>query len=140
MRPNKILMTVCIALLCALLMAGCSGSKRNNSLKSTLIAYANAIRWGDIEVALRYLEPEARTKITRLELERWAHVKISRYTEKEAAPAPTGDGISQLVEIGVTNKHTLVEHTVLDRQHWRWDETVERWWLTSGLPELTNRE
>jgi hypothetical protein len=43
----------------------------------------------------------------------------------------------QMVEIRLVNRHTLVERTVLAREHWRWDEDAKRWWLMNGLPDIS---
>ena len=37
----------------------------------------------------------------------------------------------------VTPSHAFTETVILDRQHWRYDAETKRWWLVSGLPDLT---
>ncbi len=47
--------------------------------------------------------------------------------------------LAQTVEIRFVNRHTQAEHSIIDRQIWRWDAKAERWWLTTGLPDITER-
>jgi len=41
------------------------------------------------------------------------------------------------VRISLVNIHTQAERSVIDHQTWHYDEKAKHWWLTSGLPNIT---
>jgi hypothetical protein len=51
--------------------------------------------------------------------------------------AAGGNASLLTLEIKLINRHTQAERSILDRQHWRFDAARQRWWLTSGLPDIT---
>lgn len=127
-----------VALLLALLLAACAGTGSQQNLRdSALYAYAGAIRWGHIDDALSLIDPEYLREhpISALERERYDQVEFTGYQVKGSQMLSENE-LVQLVEIRLVNRHTLVERTIQDREHWRWDATARRWWLTSGLPDI----
>jgi hypothetical protein len=44
-----------------------------------------------------------------------------------------------VVEIGLVNTNTQAARSIIDKQVWRLDEKANRWWLMSGLPDITAR-
>ncbi len=129
-----------LSLICmlTLLLSACTPS-RENAQFSTLTAYGNAIRWGEFDAAARYIAPEYLVEhpITRLELERFEHVRISRYAEKSVLPGPDEFTIYQTAEISLVNRHTGVERDIVDRQTWKYDPLAKRWRLWSSLPDIS---
>lgn len=123
--------------LLALLLAACATGPDSRALDRTLYAYAGAVRWGEFDTALGFVDPEYRSAhpLTALERERFKQVGISGYAVKEMQLGVEGE-LRQIVEIRVINRHTQSERVVMDRQTWRWDAAAERWWLTTGLPNL----
>ena len=117
------------------LLAGCSGNTRQTALDRTLYAYHSAIRWGDIDSAWRMVEPAYREShpLSSIERGRFDQYSVSGYYEQ--GRGETADGIVQVVQIALVNRHTQVEKVMVDQQNWRWDEATETWWLTSGLPD-----
>ena len=120
------------------LLASCSQGRRERGLDDDMRAYGSLIRWGDIEAAMQYIDPkvlEARP-ITGIDLERYKQVRIAGY--RESGRVVNEDGTAtQLVEIEFINIHTQSTNSVIDRQRWRFDDQAKRWWLVSGLPDLT---
>jgi hypothetical protein len=53
-----------------------------------------------------------------------------------AAPVSETE-VRQTVEIGLVNINTQAARSVVDNQIWRYDEVQKRWWLTTGLPDIT---
>lgn len=132
-----------LPLLALLLIAGGAEarSKRDKLLDSTLAEYAATLRWGTIEAGASFIDPAVLEKrpLTSLELERFRQVRVSYYHAQD--PVPLGkDEMRQVVEIGIINEHSQAERVVIDRQVWRWDAEAKRWWLTSGLPDITRRD
>ncbi|MBS0589572.1 MAG: hypothetical protein JSR65_02920 [Proteobacteria bacterium] len=123
------------------LLAGCSApNSKGDLLNATLESYAATIRWGNLEDAASYIDPETLKlhPLSSVDLQRFQQVRVSGYTAQPARPL--GEGVvGQTVEIVLTNNNTQTVRSVLDRQRWRYDEKSKRWWLVSGLPDITQR-
>jgi hypothetical protein len=121
-----------------LALAGCGGSRPDlKLLDQTLDQYASVRRWGKIEDALAFVDPEvlARAAPTSLELERWRQVKVASYRARPYV-LDGSDRATQWVDIDIVNVNTQVMRSIVDRQQWRYDASAERWWLSSGLSRL----
>ncbi|HET7268430.1 MAG TPA: hypothetical protein VFJ15_09995 [Oleiagrimonas sp.] len=121
------------------LLAGCAGQQRQNTLTDTLNAYASTLRWGDFSHAQAFVDPdylEAHPP-TPLQMARYKQVRVAGY-DAGAGPIPVSDTeVRQTVKIGLINRHTQGERFIVDQQTWRWDPEAARWWLESGLPDIT---
>ena len=123
------------------LCAGCGGlstQTEGDALQVTLTAYANALRWGGFDQAMKYVDPETLKQhpITELDLERYKQVSVVSYSERPIVPVGKHE-VSQIVEIGVMNNNTQTERSIVDRQVWRYDEKAKHWHIVSGLPDIT---
>ncbi len=129
----------CLFAIALLALAGCFPAKNDALLlDDTLANYATAIRWGNIEDALSFVDPEVLKAhpVTRLDLERYHQVQISTYNDQP--PVRVNDlEVRQVVEIGLVNTNTQAARSIIDKQVWRLDEKANRWWLMSGLPDIT---
>jgi len=131
-------------LLSTALLGACATEKMRSKetvLDETLRTYAATVRWGDIEQALSFVDPKVREEHppTALELARFKQVRITAYNEQ--SPIPSGENeVRQSVEIGLVNENTQEARSVIDRQVWRYDEKAKRWWLMTGLPDISRRE
>lgn len=126
-------------ILFAVLLAACGSSQKSETelLEATLMGYAKAMRWGEIDQAIGYIDPEVlkANPIPALELERLRQVQIAGY--REQPPVMTDEThATQVVQIELINRHTQQVRSVVDRQQWRLDREQKRWWLTSGLPKI----
>jgi len=132
-------------LMCSLLLvsavAGAAADdltrKQRKLLEENQIAYGATIRWGSMDDAIAYLDPELRKEKppTEFELNRYAQLRVSSYRERSSA-ALEGGLVERRVEIGVINQNTQAERTVMVVERWRWDPEAKRWWQTAGLPDL----
>ncbi len=122
-----------------LALAACAARERSSQLDETLRHYSALIRWSEWAAAADYYDPELRGEdpISDLELGRLAQLQVSGYNERALEIAPDGQRARQSVEIRLYNVHTMAERVIVDHQSWRWDEEAKRWWLTSGLPDVT---
>jgi hypothetical protein len=110
-------------------------------LEETLRAYAATIRWGEIAQAQAFLDPMELPAHPppALAHERFRQVKVSGYDEQPAVP--TGENeVRQVVQIDLVNVNTQAARSIVDRQVWRYDEEARRWWLVSGLPDISRRD
>lgn len=136
MRPS---LRVPASVLVLAALAGCaSEGPRRKTLESTLYQYAGAIRWNGLQSTWDYVDPEVRAKHppTDLELGRLAQYRVTGYQVVNHLETPEGR-IVQQAQIGVANVHTQVERVINHREEWRWDETVKRWWLVGGVPDVS---
>ena len=128
---------------CSVALAGCTSMTHQTearALELTLVAYANAIRWGDIQQALPFVDPETvkAHPLSELDLQRYKQVRFVAYTEQ--APVPLGPHeVKQVVRISLLNVNTQTEREIIDNQLWRYDETTKHWHIVSGLPDITQR-
>jgi len=128
-----------LSTLSVLLLAGCATQTRSNTLTTTLKAYGSTLRWGNFQSATQFIDPAIRSAhpLSRLDLARYQQVRVSEYDDG-AGPVPAGElGAQQTAQISVINIHTQAERTIVDHQTWRYDEKSKHWWLTSGLPDIT---
>ncbi len=134
--------TLVVAVFACTLAACASDPTRGKAkaLDDALRGYASTVRWGDIEQAESFVDPDYRTAhpFTSIERSRFQQVRISGYDEQPVQR--TGeDEVRQNVEIQLINENTQGVRSVIDRQVWRYDATANRWWLSSGLPDISPR-
>ena len=123
------------------LCAGCSAmttQSESRALQTTLVAYANAVRWGDFEQALAFVDKETLKQhpLSAIDMERYKQVKVASYTEQPPVPAGPHE-IRQIVQMSLVNINTQTERSIVDKQLWRYDEQGKHWHLISGLPDIT---
>src|SRR5262249_17644385 len=128
-----------LLLVLALAFAGFAiGKSKDKLLEGTPETYAAVIRWGNIEQALEFVDPETLKAhpVTELDLQRFHQVRFTAYNEQPVRRIGEGE-VRQVVEIGLVNVNTQVARSVIDNQVWRFDAKNKRWWLVSGLPDIT---
>jgi hypothetical protein len=131
-----------IALAGALLIGGCAAVSGNEQklLDETLESYASVIRWGNIQEAVSFVDPQTLKAhpVSDLDMQRFAQVRIVSYDAQPVRHVGEHE-VRQAVEIGLVNNNTQAARAVVDTQLWRWDAEKKRWWLVSGLPDITSR-
>lgn len=120
-------------------LAACAGNQRSDSLTTTLGAYQSALRWGNFQDALGFVDPVYRKAhpLTPLAVARYQQVRVAGYDEGDGPMPVSQDEVQQTVKINLINRNTLLERTIIDHQTWHWDAQAKRWWLESGLPDIT---
>jgi putative cell wall-binding protein len=111
--------------------------KQRKELEETQVKYDSTLRWGTVEDALPYLDPEYAKlhPMTDLELRRFEQVKISSYRAGDNVPMPDGR-VGRNAEARVINLNTQSERAVRVKEIWRWDAQGKRWLQANGLPDL----
>jgi acetylglutamate kinase len=100
--------------------------------------YNNALRWNDFDQASSFVDPaiSQANPLTDLERKRYDMVQVTGVTVRSSVTAADGS-VDRVVEIQLVGKLTQVERKIIDHQHWRWDQKAKRFWLVSGLPDIT---
>lgn len=121
-------------------LVGCS-NKQQRTFQNTLDTYGSLIRWGDFAGALNFVHPDERpeTKRMNFELQRFEQIRVTSYIPLSTTGGPSPNTVIQIVEMRVANRHTAQERQLRDRQVWQFDEEDERWWLMSGLPDISRQ-
>ncbi len=133
-----------VLMLAVVMLAGCAAARNSDRariLDETLKAYGSHVRWGHYEAATQFLDPDKRPKPRQLEfaINRLEQVRITGYRIVAQPMAAEPNSYIQVAELRLANRHTAVERSVADRQVWRWDEEAERWWLMTGLPDISRK-
>jgi hypothetical protein len=125
----------------AALLSGCPQTKEEKGLSETLQQYETIVRWAQWDAAVDFLAPEylAEHPLKRLDLDRLRLFRVTQYVVRSAAPLDNGNELLQSVEIRMFNKNQAKERTIIDEQHWKYNDQTERWQLHSGLPDPTQR-
>ena len=137
-QPERRLLKTALLLLAALvLLAGCATGSKTSELDKVQYAYSAAIRWGDFEGAWQLVDPDYRDAhpLSDLELERYKQIQVTAYRDLAAQATPDGIAMRE-IQIGVVNRHTLVERNIRYTERWRYDPEAKTWWLMVGLPDF----
>ena len=127
-----------IAFLLSLLLLSCvspSEIRKMDSFEKTAEAYENAIRWSDFESASLYLKPDENANIPAL-VDKLKQFKVTSYTVKDFFPSKDKSQVLLIAVIEYFKANQLVLKRISQRQLWEYDMDLERWHLTSGLPEF----
>ncbi|MBW2493394.1 MAG: hypothetical protein JRE43_01485 [Deltaproteobacteria bacterium] len=115
-----------IALLAAL---GCAHSirKQEDALEDSQRKYTELVRWGEIERASAYVDPE----MSEAFIDAAAHFKDIRFTDFESGPLQF-DEKSESATVSVVyhaySTRTLVEKRFVEHQQWYRDADAENVW------------
>jgi hypothetical protein len=130
-----------LVLLCLVAGTAEARSKKDKAMDQVLLDYAATLRWSSFEQAMTFMDPlvrEARP-ISSVDLNRYRQVRVSYYRQQSPVEVSKTE-IQVIAEIGIINNHNQSERVVFDRQTWRWDAKLKRWWLMTGLPSITVKE
>lgn len=130
-----------LVLLCLVAGTAEARSKKDKAMDQVLLDYAATLRWSSFEQAMTFMDPlvrEARP-ISSVDLNRYRQVRVSYYRQQSPVEVSKTE-IQVIAEIGIINNHNQSERVVFDRQTWRWDAKLKRWWLMTGLPSITAKE
>ena len=124
--------------LCVLLLVGCTtfqGLSRLSSLESTSKAYGKAIRWGEYQVANRFIKTQE-TDRQSPNLKKLEKIKVTSYEPMEINTSEDKLQAHQTVEIKYYNTDYLIEKTLIDKQLWEYDAKQKAWYLQGALPDF----
>jgi len=126
------------------LLAGCGLDSLKptsaRALELALYEFSSDLRWGDFEAANAFVDPKTRAEhpLSDLERARFKQVEVSGY---EVLSRLDGAGIvDQQIQLGLINRNTQIPRSIVYREHWRWDVEKKKWWLVSGLPDISPQD
>jgi hypothetical protein len=138
--PVRSLLPLAIVLIAALVTGGCAGkSKQSTALDDTLRQYEQMVRWSQWDAAVDFIAADylESNPISRLDMDRLRLFRITQYVVRSSMPFDEGTGLRQSVELRLFNRNRAVERMLIDQQEWRYNQARERWFLHSGLPDVT---
>lgn len=124
-----------------LLLAGCATMQKPKDVRDqTLEAYGAALRWGDITGAWNFVDPAYRAAHP-LTPQRKALYRTVRVAEYDTAGLHESgkDTVEQTAHISLIVTSSQRVYSVLDHQTWHWDDQAKKWWLESGLPDISQQ-
>ena len=124
-----------------LVVAGCASvNQQGDKLDQQQYAWSGAIRWGEVEGATNLIDPKVRDErpVTDLELERWKHIQVTSYRDIGSDRNLEKGTAVREIDIGVMNRHTMAERTVIPVQQPAWArrclEDMGRWAVAHDDP------
>ncbi|HTD28776.1 MAG TPA: hypothetical protein VK660_05255 [Xanthomonadaceae bacterium] len=134
------------AALLVLAFGGCASigdaAKPTEARAWDLVSYdfSSDMHWGDWDGAYDFVDPKTKLEhpLTALDSARFKQVEVSGYTVVASLPGP--GTYDQQIQLQIINRNTQQPRTVVYHEHWRWDAVAKRWWLTTGLPDITPQE
>lgn len=122
-----------------LLLAGCGTLPSKDKFRDqTLNGYAAALRWSGFKDAWSFVDPAVRAAhpLTPQQMALYNTVRVAEYNA--SGPTAAGpDTIEQTAQIGLIVKTNQRVYSVVDHQTWHWDAAAKKWWLETGLPDIT---
>ena len=118
---------------------GCATNIQGKTLDDTLKQYEIVVRWSQWDGAVDFLASGylENFPLSRLDMDRLRLFRVTQYTVRSATPFDAGMGLIQVVEIKLFNRNRAVERSLIDQQEWRYNAERKRWFLHSGLPDVT---
>ena len=106
----------------------------------TLYDFSSAMRWGDFDKAYDFVDPKTKVEhpLSDIDRGRFKQVEVSGY--EVTAKVEREGTIDQQVKLGLINRNTQVPRNIMYHEHWRWDDEHKKWWLTSGLPDISPQD
>jgi hypothetical protein len=131
----RILALLMLAMLLVLPGAGEAKRSRANLIFDD---YDNALRWNEFDHAWAFVDPAVAqaNPLSDLDRKRFEMIQVTGVTVRSTLTAADGS-VDRVAVITLVGKYTQVERSITDRQHWRYDAKDKRYWLVSGLPDIT---
>ena len=116
-------------------LVSCATKDPKNELGYALRGYEREIRWGEWDKAAQFHEnpevawkPEVRQRLS--------HIRISGYDVINGTMTSDKSMMVQTVRVRYFNDANYVERTLMDRQTWKYNKKVQKWFLSSELPKF----
>lgn len=130
-------MTRWVAVIVVLMLAGCgaiSSGKRSSNFQIQMLAFENAMRWGEFQSADKFRKRESQTPDT--DFSAYEGVRISSFEVLSTVPAEGGKQIVRTVKIGYYRETNPGVRSVTQKQIWEYNAEGEVWMLVGPLPQF----
>jgi hypothetical protein len=121
-----------------LLFTGCSTvdeKKKSMTLQSTIRAYESTIRWGDFESAYGFIKLDE-VKDPGPDPTDLKSIKVTAYESSIVSVSEDGTEAQVVAEISYYNERRMSVVDLVDRQTWRYDAEIGKWYLAAPLPDF----
>ncbi len=129
---------ITLALVSALLLVvGCGASQKHENRQEAMERWEALIRWSEFDGLLDMIHPDwlVENPVHPVDLDRLHQFRVTEYRVRQVLAEPDGMGFERRVRIRMYHLHSARERVVDHREVWRYDETIDRWLLHSGLPD-----
>jgi hypothetical protein len=108
-----------------------------HALDLTLYDFAGAMRWSDFDKAYDFVDPKTKIEhpLSDIDRARYKQVEVTGYDVVSRLDGK--DTLDQQIQLGLVNRNTQVSRSMMYHEHWRWDATIKKWWLTTSLPDIS---
>jgi hypothetical protein len=122
------ILTLCasLALGCASLVPGRSG-RLAKDLQDTAERYADNLRWGRIEVAVKHVRPELREPFLALFGDERGALRLTEIEVASVEPGPEPEEAQVRVRVRLYRANALTEESLIEVQRWRFDRDRSAW-------------
>ena len=120
------------------MIAGCqtlSERKQADALQEVLRNYGGVVRWGSIEQARRFVNPDT-VSATGSEAEALPPTRVTHYEVVQGPAMVDTDTAIQTAVIQYVFVDSQVVKEIVDQQTWVYDPKQESWYLVSPLPQF----
>lgn len=118
-------------LVCSLVLTACSHDYHLMKVEEQLGSYGAAIRWSLFKRAMNFY---AKPPSPMPDWQALKNIKVTGYQPLFRDEPGDGNVVLQTVEIRYVHLDDVVERTLTEEQHWRYDDDQSRWLLESGFP------
>ncbi len=122
--------------LAVMLLAACASEQRLQDLDDTLNLYQAKFRWSNFDDILRFHHTSKAMDLA--DYKRLQAIRITSYEEKQRIITSDLEQAEQVVIISYYDKDSGMEHQLLTKQVWKYDEDNQTWFLESDLPDFTH--
>lgn len=126
-----------LAVMLAVTLLGCgalSGGKRSSNYQMQMLAFENAMRWGEFQSADKFRKRGPGAAPT--DFGAYEGIRVSAYRVLSTAPSPDGNRVVRTVKIDYYRETSPGVRSVTQRQVWEYDPEAEVWMLAGPLPVL----
>jgi hypothetical protein len=103
--------------------------------EETSLVYEDALILSNYREANKFVRNEG-TGHQNPDFNHLKNIKVTSYELLEKTPSSDNLEVQLTVEIEYFHADYLRVTTLIDEQQWEYDETDERWYLVSGLPDF----
>jgi hypothetical protein len=120
-----------------MLTTACGTNQRHEDRQDAMDRWEALVRWSEFDALVDMIHPDwlSENPVHPVDLDRLHQFRVTEYRVRQVLAEPEGTGFERTVRIRMYHLHSAYERVVDHREVWRYDESLERWLLHSGLPD-----